>query len=122
MIIYHITRQQDWQNAQATGIYTADSLAQQGFIHASTREQVEDTAARFYSGQHGLVLLAIDTLRSRAEVRFDPVALPTGETRFPHIYGPLNLDAVTGVAAFEPDSRGRFHFPEDFGDEAAPSQ
>lgn len=118
MIIYHITRQQDWQNAQTAGEYTADSLAQQGFLHASTREQVEDTAARFYSGQQGLVLLAIDTRRVQAEIRFDPVTLPTGETAFPHLYGPLNLDAVIRVAAFEPDSQGQFHFPEAFGGEA----
>lgn len=112
MIIYHITSQQDWQNAQAAGVYTAASLDQEGFIHASTREQVLDTARRYYAGLHGLILLAIDTERVRPEVRFDPVTLPSGETRFPHIYGPLNLDAVTAHAAFEPDPQGQFHFPE----------
>lgn len=112
MIIYHITSGQNWQNAQAAGVYTADSLAQQGFIHASTREQVAGTANRFYAGQHGLLLLAIDTQRLKPELRFETVQLPSGETQFPHIYGPLNLDAVTGQTPFEPDSQGVFSLPE----------
>ena len=114
MIIYHITTQQDWQNARAAGVYTAGSLAVDGFIHASTGEQVPETARRFYQGRHGLLLLAIETSRVGPEVRFDPVTLPGGETRFPHIYGPLNLDAVTGIAPFEPDERGDFSLPENF--------
>lgn len=114
MIIYHITSQQDWQNAQAAGAYTAESLATQGFIHASTAEQVPGTAQRFYLGRTGLVILAIETSRVNPEVRFEPVTLPSGETHFPHIYGPLNLDAVTGIAPFEPDAQGVFHLPDHF--------
>ena len=114
MIIYHITTQQDWQKAQAVGVYTAESLVGQGFIHASTGEQVTDTAQRYYSGWHGLLLLAIETSRVRPEVRFELVMLPIGETQFPHIYGPLNLDAVTGIAAFEPDAQGVFNLPDNF--------
>lgn len=114
MIIYHITAQADWASAQAAGVYTAESLASEGFIHASTREQVLDTARRFYAGRSGLVLLAIDTQRVTPEVRFEPVQLATGLTTFPHIYGPLNPDAVVGQAAFDPDASGAFHFPAEF--------
>lgn len=114
MIIYHITTQQDWAFAQTAGAYTVESLAREGFIHASTREQVVDTASRYYSGQHGLLLLAIDTQRVTPEVRFEPVQLASGLTHFPHIYGPLNLDAVVGQTAFEPGADGSFQFPAAF--------
>ncbi len=110
MIIYHITAQADWDKAQKAGQYTAPSLSQEGFIHASTGEQVAGTANLFFRGQTGLVLLAIDTERARPEIRFDAVTTHGAEQRFPHIYGALNLDAVVDVLDFRPDPQGVFHF------------
>jgi len=112
MLIYHILSRAAWQQAQADGQYSAASLASEGFIHASTREQVADTANRYYHGQPGLTLLVIDTERVQPEVRFDPVQLHGQQTHFPHIYGALNLDAVVGTLDFEPDPLGSFTFPE----------
>lgn len=111
MLIYHIISRAAWQQAQADGKYSAASLATEGFIHASTREQVVETANRYYPGQPGLALLVIDTSRVQPEVRFDPVMLHDQETHFPHIYGPLNLDAVVEVVDLAPDAQGFFHFP-----------
>lgn len=111
-LIYHITAQSAWQAAQAAGQYTADSLASQGFIHCSTAAQVLATANRFYAGQAGLVLLRIAEEKLSAAVRYEN--LEGGEALFPHIYGALNLEAVTGTAAFVPGADGRFTLP-DFG-------
>ena len=113
MIIYHITARQAWEAALQAGLYTAPSLAQEGFIHASTLTQVVDTANRFYAGQTGLVLLAVDTQALQPPLRFDPVTTHGAEQAFPHIYGPLNLDAVAGVVNFEPGADGTFTLPED---------
>ena len=112
MLIYHITARADWEKAQELGAYTAPSLASEGFIHASTREQVVDTAGRYYQGVSGLVLLVIDTERLQPELRFDPVTLASGPTKFPHLYGPLNLNAVVDARPFEPQPDGTFVFPE----------
>lgn len=117
MIIYHITSRAAWEAAQAAGEYSPDSLKSEGFIHASTGEQVVDTANRFYHGQKGLVLLQIDTDRLISRVRFDPVVESGGENQFPHIYGALNPDAVINVIAFEPDERGNFALPADLASE-----
>ena len=113
MVIYHITSRSDWKKAQQAGQYTAPSLTQEGFIHASTGEQVTGTANLFYHGQHGQVLLVIDSERLLSELRFDVVSTHGAEQRFPHIYGPLNLDAVVDALDFQPDTNGTFQFAAD---------
>lgn len=106
--IYHITAEGEWRKAQAAGSYAADSLAAQGFIHLSTREQVVWVGNRFYRGQAGLVLLCVDTGRLRAELRYEESE--PGQ-RFPHLYGPLNLDAIAAVHPFPPAADGSFSLP-----------
>lgn len=112
MEIYHILPRTLWEQAQAQGEYRAVSLETEGFMHASTRAQVLDTASRFYRGQPGLVLLVIDPDKLRAELRYDPVVIDGSQTQFPHIYGPLNLDAVTAALDFPPEADGSFLMPE----------
>ncbi len=105
----HITHKEDWLKALELGSYTADSLVTEGFIHCSTAAQVAATANRYYAGQHGLMLLGIDSSLLQAEVRWENP--PKRTDVFPHIYGPLNLEAVVKVVAYEPDSTGQFSSP-----------
>ena len=112
--IYHITSREEWQAAQAAGEYRADSLAAQGFIHASTAAQVTDTADLFYRGEDGLVLLCIDTSRVAATIKREAASgqgHAAGAGLFPHIYGPLNLDAVVQVLDFPCRVDGTFELP-----------
>lgn len=106
--LYHITAGDDWAAARADGVYAADSLAAEGFIHLSTRDQVLWVAERFYRGRQGLVLLAVDPARLGAELRYEE-AEPG--RRFPHLYGTLNLDAVAAVYPFAPEPDGTFRLP-----------
>ncbi|MBA4380387.1 MAG: DUF952 domain-containing protein, partial [Anaerolinea sp.] len=101
--ILHITSRASWLVAQKTGAYTADTLATEGFIHCSTREQVLRVADAFFAGQRGLVLLVVDPRRLRPEVRWEPGA-DKPEELFPHVYGAINLEAVVKVLDFEPGS------------------
>jgi uncharacterized protein (DUF952 family) len=109
-LIFHITTKTAWNLAQGLGQYSASSLASEGFIHCSTSAQVVATAERFYAGQRGLILLALDSQRIQPEVKYEPGTDKPDEL-FPHVYGPINLDAVTRVLDFEPDSAGHFHLP-----------
>lgn len=109
-LILHITTKTAWQSAQQAGQYILPSLATEGFIHCSTAEQVVPVAQRFYAGQHGLVLLILDSDRIRPEVRYE-AGTDKPDELFPHIYGPLNLDAVTRVVEFEPDANGDWTLP-----------
>ena len=97
--IYHLVLRHVWdENAQQP--YRPASLADEGFIHCSFAHQVADSANRFYATAVDLLVLHIDAERLTSPVREE--ASGTGEI-FPHIYGPLNRDAV-GTA--EPLTRG----------------
>jgi len=116
--IFHITERESWASAQAAGEYVAESLSVQGFIHASTREQVVETANLFYGGQDGLVLLCIDPAKLRVPLRWEAasnVGHRDDAGSFPHIYGPLNLDAVTDLVDFPCRVDGTFELPVALG-------
>jgi uncharacterized protein (DUF952 family) len=105
--ILHATFRTSWSAAQKAGAYTADSLASEGFIHCSKGDQILRVANLLFAGQHGLVVLVIDPARLISELRWEPGVDLTTEL-FPHIYGPINLDAVVRVVGFEPDTEGNF--------------
>ncbi len=115
--ITHLTTRDAWLAARRTGVYTAPSLDSQGFIHCSRPDQVVKVANAFYAAQHGLVLLVIDPSRLTSELKWEPPVhpapgqAPVTDDLFPHLYGPLNADAVTSVLDFPPDETGRFHLP-----------
>jgi uncharacterized protein (DUF952 family) len=108
VIIFHITKREEWEKAQHEGVYRTASLATEGFIHCSRADQVIRTANRIFSGQTGLVLLEIDT-KVTPEIRYENCE--DGEEQFPHIYGPLGLESVVRVLAFEPKEDGSFVMP-----------
>ncbi len=87
------------------GEYKCESLENEGFIHFSLVNQVLETANRHYHATNGLVLLKINVERLSTTLKFETA--PWGES-FPHLYGPLNLDAVEKVFEFTPDSNGDF--------------
>ena len=95
--IHHIALPDDWADAFRTGEYTTSTrgagLDEVGFVHASTRAQVEDTANRFYSDLDRLVLLTIDPRQVPSEIRWEPPSEDSTEL-FPHVYGPIPIAAV----------------------------
>lgn len=107
-MLFHITERTAWETAKAEGSYRAPSLDTEGFIHFSMPEQVIATANRFYKGKSGLVLLQVDPSQLVALLRYESVA---DHGTFPHLYGPLNLAAVTKVWPFEPSLDGCFTLP-----------
>jgi uncharacterized protein (DUF952 family) len=102
--IVHICSEEDWQSAQAVGVYRPESLENEGFIHFSTPEQAVDTANRYYTGRTDLLLLWVDTVKLTAELRWEP---SEGDV-YPHLYGPLNLAAISSVTPFHPGLNGIF--------------
>ena len=125
-LIYHIATRTDWERALSGGSATLGgsarlggsageyatstigrTLAEEGFIHASSASQVTEVANRFYRDvRDDLLLLATDPERVRAEVRWDEV--PGSPLPFPHIYGPLNVDAVVSARPIVPGPDGTY--------------
>ncbi|HEX5293150.1 MAG TPA: DUF952 domain-containing protein [Streptosporangiaceae bacterium] len=114
-LIYHITTGPDWEQARRDGAYRLSTrgvtLAQEGFIHASTARQVPLVANAYYRGDTGLVVLVIDTDLVEPEIRYEQP--PGSDETFPHIYGPLSAAAVVRVRPLAADASGRFAFEPD---------
>ena len=113
-MIYHIALAADWAAAVARGGYEVStvgrSLQEEGFIHTSYPAQLRGVADRFYAGvTEPLVLLCIDERLLVAPVRVDPVA--GSDTGFPHVYGPVDVDAVVEVTPLRRDRAGRLELP-----------
>jgi uncharacterized protein (DUF952 family) len=87
--IYHIAKSDAWERESRGGEYRHPSLETEGFIHCSLAEQVPETLEKFFPSRDGLVLLEIEVERLVSELRY--------ENGFPHIYGPLNVEAVVAV-------------------------
>jgi uncharacterized protein (DUF952 family) len=115
--IFHITSRSAWEAAQAQGSYRPASLESEGFIHLSQAHQVVQVANSFYPGRGGLVLLEADTALLLTDLRWEPpigLRAPEGklsEDIFPHLYGPLDLDAVLAAHDFLPGPDGLFTLP-----------
>lgn len=95
MIIYHIVLPDVW-DAFDTGIYHTASIESEGFIHCSYADQLDGVIERYYKDEKRLIILSIETDRLMSRVVHEP---STGDEIYPHIYGPINRDAI--VAAKE---------------------
>jgi uncharacterized protein (DUF952 family) len=106
-MILHVCSAAEWQAAHK-GHYRCASLDREGFIHCSTPEQVVEVAGRLFGGRRDLVLLVIDPDLVTAQIRWED----GGNGRFyPHLYGPLNVAAITAIVPFEPNADGSFELP-----------
>ena len=99
-MIYHLALAADWSGAQAGGNdYRVSSIGRLlddvGFIHCSFAGQLQRVADAFYRGRTDVVLLSIDAAKVTSPIREENTE--GGSELFPHIYGPLNLDAVIDV-------------------------
>jgi uncharacterized protein (DUF952 family) len=101
--IYHIADKLAWQQAQTNDEYVHPSLKEEGFIHCSIPQQILGVTERYYQGVSGLVLLKINSEKVQAEIKY--------ENDFPHIYGPINIDAVEDEMDFPCKADGSFELP-----------
>jgi uncharacterized protein (DUF952 family) len=105
--IFHIAVASEWQ--EATVAYRPERFDEDGFIHCSTASQVMKVARMRFRGRHDLVLLRIDPDAVEREVRLEN--LEGDEELFPHIYGELELSAVTGIEPLVVGADGEFVTP-----------
>ena len=87
MSVVHIASPEAWSAARTSGLYRAESLADEGFIHFSRWDQLAGTVERYYTGAADLVVLVVE-----------PGELPFRlENGFPHLYEELAVSSVAEV-------------------------
>lgn len=109
-IVYKIVPQALWDDARKAGVFRGAAIdLTDGFIHFSTAAQARETALRHFTGQPGLLLVAVDTLALGDTLVFEP---SRGGDLFPHLYGPLSLSAVLWEKPLPLSPDGTHTFPE----------
>ncbi|WP_030377044.1 MULTISPECIES: DUF952 domain-containing protein [unclassified Streptomyces] len=104
--IVHITERSLWEKARESGTYETSTrnrtLKEEGFIHFSTRAQLPRVAAFLYGDYEGpddLVILVVDPARLDVPLKYE--AMPPHGEKFPHVYGPVPIEAVVAVEPWE---------------------
>ena len=107
-LIYKIAPRRLWDVAETLGVFVGAPIDQaDGYIHFSTAEQVLDTAAKHFGGQHDLLLITVVAEDLGATLKWEPAR---GGALFPHLHGDLPLAAVRAVRAIPVDESGTHRF------------
>lgn len=103
--IYILCAPEAFQQANRQGQFTTDSLTTEGFIHASPAHQLNRVANTYFPQQAELLLLRIAVDALQVELRWEP---STNGEPYPHLYGPLNLEAIVQTDLFTRQTHGAF--------------
>jgi uncharacterized protein (DUF952 family) len=120
--IYHLTPAAFYDRQPADRPYLPETFAADGFIHCTAGiPLLLQIANAFFAGlQADLLALEIDPTRLTAPLKFEPPispaqpaaidVSPASDTLFPHIYGPLNRDAIVAVTTLTRSVTGRWQW------------
>lgn len=121
--IYHLVTESEFRTQAKGNEYVPARFDQDGFIHCTGEPDTLLAVANDYfsSVEEPILVLVIETANLTTEVRFEPPAPIEGSGTshlkeaqlFPHIYGPLNLDAVTEIGVLRKND-GAYQWPDRF--------
>lgn len=94
MLIFHIVLPEIWESFADKNEYEAESLATEGFIHCSYRNQVDEVLERYYKNTERVLILEINPHLLTSELISE---LSTNSEYYPHIYGKINKTAITNI-------------------------
>lgn len=97
--IYHIIKPEWWEKFKGKSSYFSETLDVEKFIHCSTEEQILPTCNRHFKSHQALIVLKLAKEKISSKLIYE-LAPGVGE-EFPHIYGPINLDAVVEIKKLE---------------------
>lgn len=103
-LIVNLCQREAWQDVKARGVYHAPSLDSEGFIHCLRVGQILKVDNTFYRDVPDMILLWINPNRIKSEVRWET----GGKNSFPHIYGPVDINALVKVSDFISDEDNHF--------------
>ncbi len=108
MLIFKIFRADEWATLRADG-QTAGAPVDiaDGFVHFSTAEQAEETAAKHFAGEEDLFLLAVEADALGDALKWE---VSRGGALFPHLYREFRLSDVSWAQPL-PLADGKHQFP-----------
>jgi len=110
-IIYKIIPTEAWEQAVRADMFAGAPVdILDGYIHFSDPSQVVETAAKHFSGQADLMLVAVECARLGDALKWEP---SRGGALFPHLYGPLPMEAVLSATALPLGPDGAHNFPDE---------
>jgi uncharacterized protein (DUF952 family) len=121
-MIYHIVTESDLRAHLSRDSYTPASLEEHGFVHCALESSVIAVANDYFSQtSEQLLLLEIDAERLTSKVQYEAAAPIAGggsshlacTTQFPHVYGPINTQAITGIGTLGVTPDG-YRWPREF--------
>ena len=109
-LIYKIVPEPLWREAEAAGVFKGAPVdLADGYIHFSTSAQVAETAAKHFSGQDDLLLVAVEEVSLGAALKYE---VSRGGALFPHLYAPLDPAIVAWIKPLPLGPDGVHAFPE----------
>ena len=102
--IYMVSNQVEYDKAKKNGSLTRESLSSEGFIHASPKSQLNRVANKYYKDKVDPLVLVIQKDKISPELKWEPA---TGGS-YPHLFGPLNIDAIIDVVVIRLDETDSF--------------
>ena len=103
--LLHVLERDRWDEVEDA--YRPESLDAEGFVHFSTATSILAVAQYNHADAVDPVLLVVDPAELDAEVRYEE----TSAGAYPHVYGPVNRNAVVEVLPF-PREDGRYVLPD----------
>ena len=111
--IFHLIPKKDLETAKINGSYEPASLINETFIHCSKADQILEVANRLYKGRNDLMLIRIAEDLVTPEIKHEsPLEAPMSGIRYPHIYGPLNMNSVDKEFLMPCEKDGSFILPK----------
>ncbi len=102
-MIYHIVSPEYWSAFEYANAYTSETLATEKFIHCSRQDQLVGVLERFFGNVEQLLLLHIDESKLTSALLYE--AVPDSNELFPHVYGPINSEAIVEVSWVKKDGK-----------------
>ena len=103
-MIYHIATKSEWDAQADAPAYAPNRYRKDGFIHCSEQQQLQPVAGYNFRGQDSLVLLELMPTKLDPETKYEQ----GGREKYPHIYGPINKDAVNRTLDIRCNGDGLF--------------
>jgi len=107
--IYLLLAGSDYEKADQAGVYAPASLKEEGFIHAMPAGLINKVANKHFTKAADVRLLVVVVDRIRPDLKWEQA----GDDLYPHVYGPLNMDAVAKMVPVAKNANGRFEIQPD---------